>query len=195
MPSGFVLLLSQCFWILPSWKPALNLVLFVSHNHLQRVLRIRAGCCYSHLELLTKVTISETGSVPYLGASYVTGKQINPQGSKEQPSFSSFFFFFFIRPCLCLCQLLWVKASNGAVSGAQNRVLPAFQYLSCLLMFVTSQLTLAKGLKSVMGRTLTLFIVTAGDFWGQLCTMRCIWKLEGRQVFYGNQLFCLRQPA
>ena len=85
MPSGFVLLLSQQFWIPSSWKPALNLVLFVSHNHLQRVLQTGAGCCCSQLEPVTNARAPETGLAPHLGAGCVAGKQTNPQGWEEQP--------------------------------------------------------------------------------------------------------------
>ncbi|XP_030085303.1 fibroblast growth factor 18 isoform X1 [Serinus canaria] len=53
-----------------SWKPALNLAPFVSHNHLQRVPR---------LELVMNTRAPEVDrAFPHLGAACVAGKQINP---------------------------------------------------------------------------------------------------------------------
>lgn len=140
------------FWIPPSWKPALNLVLFVFHNHLQRALEMGAGCCCSQMELVTNG--SQARSPPDRNA----GEQIHPSDLEVQPLA---FLFTYGHPC----QLLWV--GGHLMEFSQE---PQMCRLAHLLPHVCSQPLLARGLGGDEGRLWMVFIVMACDAWGCWCS-------------------------
>lgn len=155
------------FWIPPSWKPALNLVLFVFHNHLQRALRMGAGCCCSQMEPATNVSAPQTGLAP----TWLHYGQADSSVGFTRPAFAFFIY-------------LWAPVP-AFLRGDHLMEFPQEPQMCCLarlLPLVCSQPLLAKGLGGDEGSGWCLLSWHA-TWEAARAPTHCLWNLEwGRGV-------------
>lgn len=82
MPPGFVLLLTQQFWITPQLKTCFEFSPLLCP--IITYMGLGADCCCSQLEVVMNTRAPEVDrAFPHLGAGRVAGKQINPPRGEE----------------------------------------------------------------------------------------------------------------